>query len=102
MLVTNSGAYPGLFNRGGGGGGPRVFPKMSEVEGTFLELNGSPPIGGVWGDSPRKIKLRFQAMKSAFWWILEMGLLCIMVKEKTLSSDRGVRTPPTFPLDPPL
>ena len=51
-----SGADPGIFNRGG----PRVFPKMSEVEGNFLEVNGNsyysfPPIGGVWGDSPRKI-----------------------------------------------
>ena len=83
---------------GGGGSQHRVFPKMSEVEGKFLEVNGnsyycSPPIGGVWGDSPRK-SLRFQAMKSAFWWILEMVLLRIMERAKNSSGLIGGSGPP--------
>ena len=34
------------------------------------------------GVAPPEKKLRFQALKSAFWWILEMVLLWIMVKTK--------------------
>ena len=36
-----------------------------------------------WGSSQNK--MRFQALKSAFWWILEMVLLRIMVKAKNPS-----------------
>ena len=44
----------------------------------------SPSIWGVGGAFPRK-QLRFQALKSAFWWILEMVLLWIIVKAKNPS-----------------
>ena len=52
---------------------------------------------GVFGvPSPEK-KLRFQALKSAFWWILVMVLLWIMVKAKNPSGLIGGSGPP----DPP-
>ena len=51
--------------------------------------------------SPRKM-LRFQALKSAFWWILEMASLWIMEKAKKPRSNKGVWTTPTLRLDLPL
>ena len=35
---------------------------------------------GVFGGLPQKNKLRFQALKSVIWWILEMVLLWKMEK----------------------
>ena len=93
----STGADPGFFDFFSQG----FTENVKWIEGEFLEVNvSSKGAEGVFGGLPQK-KLRFQALKSAFWWILEV-LLWIMEKSKTLRSDWGVWTPPTLPLDPPL
>ena len=83
IIETESGADPGIFDRG-----VREFTGKCEVEEyLFLgkglgtgggRMGGTPPQLGVFGGLPQI----FQALKSAFWWILEMVLLWIMVKAK--------------------
>ena len=60
-------------------------------------IGGGPMVSeGVFRGLPQK-SLRFQALKSAFWWILEIVFLWIMEKaKKPLRSDWGSGSP-----DPP-
>ena len=51
---------------------------------------------GCLGASPQK-NLRYPALKSAFWWILEMVLLWIMEKVKDPKPDRGFGPPDPSP-----
>ena len=110
-----TGADPGVFDRGVPGSYRKCevefsytavvittpFTRRSHVWGRHRRgANGghSSSIGGVWRATPRKM-LRFQDLKSAFWWILEMVLLCIKVKVKKPSGLIGGPDPPNP--DPP-
>ena len=71
---------------------------MKEIEREFLEVDvSSKGTEGVFGGLPRK-KLRFQALVDPEDdFAMDNG-----ESKKPLRSDRGVRTPLTFPLDRPL
>ena len=85
------GGNPGIFDWGS-----HVFPLLlkpftqrSHVWGrhgrVWDGLGALPSNGGCLGAGGLlQNKVRFQALKSAFWWILEMILLWTMVKAKNL------------------